>query len=64
MIKISEPTQQELDQGYQICPCGGGVALLQAGFDVDTTVCVHCMRDIADVDVFKNADGVEILSKC
>jgi len=35
MIKISEPTRQELEQGYQICPCKHGVHLLQAGFDVD-----------------------------
>lgn len=37
MIKISEPTQQELEQGYQICPCGDGVHLLTDGFDVDMT---------------------------
>jgi len=43
MIKISEPTQQDYDRGYQMCP--------------------QCMREIADIDDFKTADGVRILSK-
>jgi hypothetical protein len=63
MIKISEPTQQELNQGYQICPCNEGVHLLQSGFDVDLTMCPQCVREIADIDDFKNAAGIEILSK-
>ncbi|MBY0484583.1 hypothetical protein [Nitrosomonas sp.] len=63
MIKISEPTQQELEQGYQICPCKHGVHLLTAGFDVDTTMCQGCMREIADIDDFKTADAVRILLK-
>jgi len=63
MIKISEPTQQELNQGYQVCPCGDGVHLLQSGYDVDLTMCPQCVREIADIDVFKTADGVRILSK-
>jgi len=63
MIKISEPTPQELDQGYQICPCGDGAHLLQSGFEVDLTMCPQCMREIADIDDFKTADGVRILSK-
>jgi ribosomal protein S14 len=63
MIKISEPTQQDYDRGYQVCPCGDGVCLLQAGFEVDLTLCPQCMREVADIDDFKTADGVDILSK-
>lgn len=63
MIKISEPTQQDYDRGYQICPCKHGVHLLSSGFDVDIAMCQGCMREIADIDDFKTADGVEILSK-
>jgi len=63
MIKISEPTQKDYDRGYQICPCGDGAHLLQSGFDVDLTMCPQCMREIADIDGFKIADGVSILSK-
>jgi len=63
MIKISEPTRQELDQGYQICPCGDGAHLLQSGFEVDLTPCGSCFQLVADIDDFKTADGVEILSK-
>jgi len=63
MIKISEPTRQELQQGYQVCPCKHGIHLLESGFDVDLTMCPQCMREIADIDDFKAADGVRILSK-
>lgn len=59
MIKISEPTQKELEQGYQICPCGDGVCLLQAGFDVDLTQCPQCMREVADADEFFNVPASE-----
>lgn len=63
MIKISEPTQQDYDRGYQICPCGDGAHLLQSGFDVDMTMCQGCMREIADIDDFKAADALEVMSK-
>jgi len=63
MIKISEPTRQELEQGFQICPCKYGVHLLQAGFDVELRLCGSCFRLVADIDDFKTADGVRILSK-
>lgn len=63
MVKISEPTHQEFEQGYQICPCGDGVHLLQSGFEVDLHRCSQCYVYVADIDDFKTAGALEILSK-
>jgi hypothetical protein len=51
-MNIPEPTEKDKYRGYQFCPCGDGVHLLEAGFDVDTTMCGQCMREVADIDDF------------
>jgi len=62
MIKISEQTRQELEQGYQICPCGDGVHLLQAGFEVPLYHCKKCEKMMARNEEFFNVP-VEVFSK-
>lgn len=57
-------TDEDKQRGFSVCrECKTGVRLLEAGFDVETHVCAMCKEDVADVDDFLIADGVEILSK-
>lgn len=51
--EIRWPTEEEKYRGYQLCPCGVGVHLLNSGFDIQMIMCRHCMREVAYVDDFK-----------
>lgn len=60
----NEPTDQEKDQGYQICPCGKNVHLLQAGFECRHIKCRDCGYSVVDLNEFRmTGDAVEIMSK-
>lgn len=61
---INKPTEKEIDQGYQICPCGNNVHLLQAGFECRHIKCVDCGYSVVDLNEFRmNGDAIELMSK-
>jgi len=51
-VNIPKPTEAEKDQGYQVCPCGDNVHILQAGFEVRHKVCEKCGFSVVDKNEF------------
>ena len=51
-MNIPEPTEKDKYRGYQFCPCGDGVHLLEAGFDVEGRQCEKCERFVANIEDF------------
>jgi len=49
-----KPTQEELKNGYQECETCGGLLLLEAGFEVNTSACMRCGQHVASADEFFN----------
>lgn len=33
VVEIPDPTHEEMNKGYQVCPCDKFVHILQAGFE-------------------------------
>lgn len=63
-MKIPKPTDQEINQGYQICPCGDNVHLLQAGFECRHIICDRCKFSVVDKgEFFRLNDAAEVMSK-
>lgn len=62
-MNIPKPTEQELEQGYQVCPCNQNVHILQAGFEVCHKPCHRCGFSVVDKSEFFINVGSEILSK-
>lgn len=62
-MNIPKPTEKELEQGYQICPCNQNVHILQAGFEVLHKPCYRCGFSVVDKSEFFMNVGSEILSK-
>jgi len=63
-VNIPKPTEAEKDQGYQVCPCGDNVHILQAGFEVRNIVCEKCgFSVVAKREFFMINDAIDILSK-
>ena len=61
---INKPTEKDIDQGYQICPCGKNVHLLQAGFECRHIKCIDCGYSVVDLSEFRmSGDAVELMSK-
>ena len=61
---INKPTEKEKAQGYQICPCGKNVHLLQAGFECRHIKCGECGYSVVDLSEFRmSGDAVELMSK-
>lgn len=48
----NKPTDAELERGYKECGECGGIQLLQAGFDVETTICTGCGEHVTSKDDF------------
>lgn len=58
----NKPTEQEIDRGYKECGECGGIQLLQAGFEIETSSCVKCGEHVADKDdFFGTTSGLIIL---
>ena len=55
-------TEQDLNQGYSQCHCGG-IKLLQAGYEVDLNFCTECREMAASKEEFFMNVGSEVLSK-
>lgn len=51
---IPNPTEAEKEQGYQVCPCGDNVHILQSGFEVRHIVCDKCGYSVVDQVEFFN----------
>ena len=63
-MNIPKPTGQEMNQGYQVCPCGDNVHLLQAGFECRHIVCDRCQFSVVNKgEFFRLNDAVEVMSK-
>lgn len=62
-MNIPKPTEAELEQGYQVCPCHQNVHVLQAGFEVRHKPCYRCGFSVVDKSEFFMYVGVEVLSK-
>lgn len=45
---------QDMDNGYSLCRCGGGVFLLQSGDKVDLHMCAVCRCEVADQEDFEH----------
>lgn len=57
-------TEQDKEKGYEVCECGKGVMLHQAGFEVNLHMCSLCKQSVADPDeFFRTCHAVEVLSK-
>lgn len=56
---IPSPTQQELDAGYQVCPCLNNVHLLQSGFECRHVICSECgFSVVSKKEFFRNNEAV------
>ena len=63
-MNIPKPTVQEMNQGYQVCPCGDNVHLLQAGFECLHIICDRCKFSVVNNgEFFLLNDAVEVMSK-
>ena len=62
-MNIPKPTEKELEQGYQVCPCNQNVHILQAGFEVRHKPCYRCGFSVVDKSEFFMHVGSDILSK-
>ena len=63
-MNIPKPTGQEMNQGYQVCPCGDNVHLLQAGFECRHIICNRCGFSVVNKGEFFRVNvGVEVLGK-
>ena len=58
----SKPTHQDIQKGYQECKQCGGILMLEAGFEVSTSVCTMCGEHVASKEEFFNVP-VEFLTK-
>ena len=63
-MNIPKPTGQEMNQGYQVCPCGDNVHLLKAGFECRHIICDRCKFSVVDKgEYFRLNDAAEVMSK-
>ena len=63
-MNIPKPTGQEMNQGYQVCPCGDNVHLLQAGFECRHIICDRCKFSVVDKgEFFQLNDAAEVMVK-
>ena len=63
-MNIPKPTDQEMNQGYQVCPCGDNVHLLQAGFECRHIICDRCKFSVVDKgEFFQLNDAAEVMVK-
>ena len=63
-MNIPKPTGQEMNQGYQVCPCGDNVHLLQAGFECRHIICDSCKLSVVDKgEFFRLNDAAEVMVK-
>lgn len=63
-MNIPKPTEAEKYQGYQVCPCGDNVHMLQAGFEVRHIVCEKCWFSVVDKGEFFMINGAIVLERC
>ena len=63
-MNIPKPTGQEMNQGYQVFPCGDNVHLLQAGFECRHIVCDRCQFSVVNKDeFFRLNEAADVMSK-
>lgn len=63
-MNIPKPTDQEMNQGYQVCPCGDNVHLLHAGFECRHIICDRRQSSVVDNgEFFRLNDAAEVMGK-
>ena len=61
-MTTAKQTEEEVKKGYQECKTCGGILLMEAGFEVATSVCTMCGEHVASKEEFFNVP-VEFLTK-